>query len=200
MSKASSRVLPLVRKISTPLSLSCHQRLCTSLISSYVQEKDGASVSPWRLWTNNNIEQSVQLMLSCHVVPLLQNNSSPGCHDHRRHCPPQNTSQTFLWHSIESVKSHWNKKSITIPAGCTSCATHEVLPKSSSPDVSRDGATLMHRLVNLKTKKHNSVMRFLFVEQVICVTILKSCSLRVIWCLLKTYRQHRKTEGENPTW
>lgn len=34
LSKASSSVLPLVRKISTALSLSCHQRLCTSLISS----------------------------------------------------------------------------------------------------------------------------------------------------------------------
>lgn len=52
LSKANSRVLPLVRNISTALSLSCHQRLCTSLISSYVQEKEGASVSPWRHYPN----------------------------------------------------------------------------------------------------------------------------------------------------
>lgn len=30
-----------------------------------------------------------------------------------------------------------------------------VVPKSSSPDVSRDGATLMHRLVNLATTQRS---------------------------------------------
>lgn len=74
LSKANSKVLPLVRNISTALSLSCHQRLCTSLISSYVQEKEGASVSPWRLCPNTK----THLVLSCQadshsaVPPLWQ--------------------------------------------------------------------------------------------------------------------------------
>lgn len=55
VSNASSSVLPLVRKISIALSLSCHQRLWTSFISSYVQEKEAGSVSPWGLWGKDTL-------------------------------------------------------------------------------------------------------------------------------------------------
>lgn len=48
LSNANRSVLPFVKNISTALSLNCHQRLWTSLISSYVQENDAGSNSPWR--------------------------------------------------------------------------------------------------------------------------------------------------------
>ncbi len=58
VSNASSSVRPLVRKISIALSRSCHQRLWTSFISSYVQEKEAGSVSPWGLWRENTLSTS----------------------------------------------------------------------------------------------------------------------------------------------
>lgn len=82
-----------------------------------------------------------------------------------------------------------------------------VVPRSSSPAVSLEGATLMHRLVNLRTRRHFSDKKLNKAN-----TPLK-CStswwdihmppsdppgcLRGIWCLLKSYRQvdrqrHRK--------
>lgn len=50
----------------------------------------------------------------------------------------------------------------TLPAGCTTGDSKRFLPKSSSPAVSLDGATLMHLLVNLKTKKQLRKASFLF--------------------------------------
>lgn len=105
----------------------------------------------------------------------------PGCHGHQQRCPPQSTSQTSLWDSagqreisskthksspcwiankhVFSSASQWAHYSIFLVTGWlynawSSCERRMgFLPRSSSPAVSLEGATLMHRLVNLRIKK-----------------------------------------------
>lgn len=157
----------------------------------------------------------------------------PGCHEHQRRCPPQSTSQTFLWNSTRRSEI-WARQTKASPLWITnkhvfmsasqrahysiflvtgwlynawgSCERRDsVLPRSSSPAVSLEGATLMHRLVNLRTKRHFSYKTCtIWTKQAKCSTRWwdihvpssdpPGC-LRGIWCLLNAYRQAQRQRG-----